>query len=48
MGVWREAFVQKVWRDMVWVRRCVKLLRVSEDSSFQGLFVREAVGGLYF
>ena len=31
---------------MVWVRRCVKLLRFSEDSSFQGLFVRQSNWGL--
>ena len=40
--VGREACFLKVWRDMVWVRLCVKLLK---DSSFQGLFVHEAIGG---
>ena len=42
LKAWREAAFKKVWRDMVWVRLCVKLLG---DSSFQGLFARQAIGG---
>ena len=44
----------KVWRDMVWVRLCVKLLGDSSfqvllgDSTFQGLPVHQAIGGFYF
>ena len=51
LKVSREAFFLKLWRDMVWVRQCVKLLGDSGFqglfvlySNLQGLFVRQAIG----